>query len=219
MIFKDRNEVVKDLARAYDLAVWSLWSMPAVDCPIVYPDCLSLTRLLEAGKHESDNSLDPLRRWVGAESEPRPFFSTLRWEPRDYIYFVDHPRGEPWDKRRYPHIRAVADLVGARRFPEGFDNIWEAADELRKCRGVLTTDGGLAHISAAMGVPTMTLFGPTSLVKNAPIGERTATMVGSALCSPCVGTWLWNSCKSNDCMKGILPQESAKTFMEFLDGI
>jgi len=61
----------------------------------------------------------------------------------------------------------------------------ETASLIKSCKGFLGTDGGLAHIAAAVGVPTVILFGPTSEVKNRPIGPHINILSLNIDCRPC----------------------------------
>lgn len=72
----------------------------------------------------------------------------------------------------------------------------------------ITNDSGLMHIAAALGTPTMGIFGPTSPYLWAPLNGLAATVVQdkSVLsCQPCQST----ICKMNDhrCMRDIAAAE------------
>lgn len=72
----------------------------------------------------------------------------------------------------------------------------------------ITNDSGLMHIAAALGTPTMGIFGPTSPYLWAPLNGLAATVVQdkSVLpCQPCQRT----VCKMNDhrCMRDIAASE------------
>ncbi|QOZ70577.1 lipopolysaccharide heptosyltransferase II [Bradyrhizobium arachidis] len=72
----------------------------------------------------------------------------------------------------------------------------------------ITNDSGLMHIAAALGTPTMGIFGPTSPYLWAPLNGLAATVVQdkSVLsCQPCQRT----ICKMNDhrCMRDIAASE------------
>ncbi|MBH5368833.1 lipopolysaccharide heptosyltransferase II [Bradyrhizobium glycinis] len=72
----------------------------------------------------------------------------------------------------------------------------------------ISNDSGLMHIAAALGTPTMGIFGPTSPYLWAPLNGLAATMVQDkeALpCQPCQST----VCKVNDhrCMRNIAASE------------
>ncbi|WP_448044713.1 lipopolysaccharide heptosyltransferase II [Bradyrhizobium liaoningense] len=74
----------------------------------------------------------------------------------------------------------------------------------------ISNDSGLMHIAAALGTPTMGIFGPTSPYLWAPLNSLAATVVQdkSVLsCQPCQST----ICKMNDhrCMRDITASEVA----------
>ena len=67
----------------------------------------------------------------------------------------------------------------------------------------IANDSGLAHVSSALGVPTIAIFGPTSPDKFAPRGEKVKIIHSSSLCSPCD---IYKPCRNNrQCFNGINP--------------
>lgn len=62
----------------------------------------------------------------------------------------------------------------------GRTGLLEAAAVLASSRAFVGNDSGLGHIAAAMGVPTLTLFGPGDPVRYHPWGERSAWLVEPA---------------------------------------
>jgi heptosyltransferase-2 len=50
---------------------------------------------------------------------------------------------------------------------------------------LVSPDSGPAHVAAAVGVPTVTLFGPTHPGLSAPLGLHAATMWHPPVCAPC----------------------------------
>jgi heptosyltransferase-2 len=46
-------------------------------------------------------------------------------------------------------------------------------------------DSGLAHLAAAVGAPTVVIFGSTSSAWTAPLGERVRVVQRAPVCSPC----------------------------------
>lgn len=61
----------------------------------------------------------------------------------------------------------------------------QAAALLARCRCLVGNDSGIAHLAAAMGVPTLTIFGPTDPVIWAPSGPAVTILAPSAPCAPC----------------------------------
>ncbi|MBD3299120.1 MAG: hypothetical protein GF341_10730 [candidate division Zixibacteria bacterium] len=57
---------------------------------------------------------------------------------------------------------------------------------LYSCAAYLGSDSGVMHLAAALGVPTVAVFGPTHpSLGFAPVGEHTRTIHSGIWCSPC----------------------------------
>jgi len=50
----------------------------------------------------------------------------------------------------------------------------------------VSNDMGLAHISGAVGTPTLTIFGPTNATTTRPLGENVEIVRENVECSPCM---------------------------------
>lgn len=103
---------------------------------------------------------------------------------------------KPWPDK-------VLDLVGKTDFPD-LIGVLACAD------AVVTTDTGPAHIAGAVGVPVLTLVGPTNPRRTAPYHtEHNAVRIVSANlpCSPCYHTQRFAACPRNQCMHDIAPDE------------
>lgn len=57
---------------------------------------------------------------------------------------------------------------------------------IRSSALVVTVDSGLGHLSAALGVPTLGLYGPTDAELTGVKGERARSLQGQAHCVPCL---------------------------------
>jgi ADP-heptose:LPS heptosyltransferase len=84
---------------------------------------------------------------------------------------------------------------------------------LRACSGAVANDCGLMHIAVALGVPTLSLFGPSEPVAWFPYrhAETQRFMVAQALCRPCYGDER-GLCGNNHCMSEF---SAAKIWKEF----
>ena len=77
-----------------------------------------------------------------------------------------------------PQAQQLLDAIPA---PQRIDlvgrvDLLTAAAVLKRCAMFIGNDTGLTHIAAAMGTPTLALFGPGSVVRYGPWGERTAVV-------------------------------------------
>jgi lipopolysaccharide heptosyltransferase I len=75
---------------------------------------------------------------------------------------------------------------------------------LDRARAVLSTDSGPAHIAAALGRPTLVLFGATDWRKTKPSGERVVVQTHALFCSPCLKRTCWRDTPV-ECMSLLTP--------------
>jgi len=73
---------------------------------------------------------------------------------------------------------AIVDLSGK-------TSLAEAVDLLSLARAVVSNDSGLMHIAAALGVPTVVIYGPTSPGFTPPLSNDAVTLVSEIDCAPC----------------------------------
>jgi ADP-heptose:LPS heptosyltransferase len=74
---------------------------------------------------------------------------------------------------------------------------------LKRARAFVTGDTGPLHFAAGVGTPTLSLFGPTSPIRWAPVGARHRFLTGSA-CS-CGNVSVCES--ANHCIAAITPEQ------------
>ena len=72
---------------------------------------------------------------------------------------------------------------------------------LARCAVVVGADSGVMHLAAAVGTPTICLFGPTDELRTAPFGA-TRILSANVECRPCYPR-LPHGCGSPVCMSGI----------------
>jgi heptosyltransferase-2 len=91
--------------------------------------------------------------------------------------------GAPADQ---PAAARAAAASGA-RVPSvvGRDRVELLPHLLARLHCLVSGDTGVAHLAAALDVPTVTLFGPTDEHLTAPRGPRARVLGGSAPCAPC----------------------------------
>lgn len=70
---------------------------------------------------------------------------------------------------------------------------------MRDASVVLTNDSGPMHIAAALGVPVVAVFGPTSAVRTGPYGGVNIVIQSELPCAPCFK----RRCRDVRCMAGV----------------
>ena len=78
----------------------------------------------------------------------------------------------------------VAAACGARSLA-GQTTLREFIDMTSACAMFLTNDSGAMHIAAALGVPSVTIFGPTDETGTAPCGTHSRLVREAVECAPC----------------------------------
>jgi ADP-heptose:LPS heptosyltransferase len=84
----------------------------------------------------------------------------------------------------FPHVTNLAGLTSLR----------ESMYVLENADAVICNDCGPMHIAAAYGRPVMAFFGPTSVVKNQPLGERVFVMKTDKPHDDCRPGTGWDGC-------------------------
>ena len=102
-----------------------------------------------------------------------------------------------------PHVNLV-----------GKTQLAELIQELRACRLLLTNDTGTMHLAAALGIPTVSLFGSTEPILTGPAGPQHRVLRHHVPCSPCFK----RECPFGHyaCMTGIEPTAVAAAVREAL---
>ncbi len=91
-----------------------------------------------------------------------------------------------------------------------------------RARLFITHDSGPLHIAAAMGCPTVSIFGPETPAGYAPLGPKHKALYLGLPCSPCIDTLKGKELNcvraGNDCVTGITPEMVLKAAKEVLSG-
>jgi ADP-heptose:LPS heptosyltransferase len=77
---------------------------------------------------------------------------------------------------------------------------------LARCHLYVGNDSGVTHLSAALGVETIALFGPTDPSEWAPRGERVTVIRRKVSCSPCPDS-VRKLCSHRECLTGLSPSD------------
>ncbi len=92
----------------------------------------------------------------------------------------------PWgDEQEFVQANAIADgLSCASVLPEL--SLTELLEMLSGVAGVAGVDSGLTHAAAAMGLPTISVFGATNPALTRPQGVHVDVLASDRFCSPCM---------------------------------
>ncbi len=84
-----------------------------------------------------------------------------------------------------PLCDEVARAAGGRNFA-GVTPLRAFIDMTAACRLFLTNDSGAMHIASALGVPSVTVFGPTDEFATGPLGPAARMVREPVDCAPCL---------------------------------
>jgi heptosyltransferase-3 len=106
-------------------------------------------------------------------------------------------------------------LDGVRVIPASNLSLLELAAILRSARLFLGSDSGVAHLAAAVGVPTGVIFGPTDPRRWAPRGPDVAIIRREIPCAPC-GLDAMRTCQQRSCLREVMVEEVLNTARSLL---
>lgn len=113
--------------------------------------------------------------------------------------------GAPSEKRKSEEI--VAESKSGGLVAAGETSVGEAVALLDLCAGFAGNDSGSMHVSGALGIPTIGLFGSTRADRTGPLGSKTRVIYHQMECNPC----LKRTCRFGhyQCLRLITPEEVA----------
>jgi heptosyltransferase-2 len=97
----------------------------------------------------------------------------------------------------------------------GSTTLSEAVEILAKTDLLITNDTGPAHIAAALGRPTLVIFGPTNPVTTQPFSSNAEVVRHPPECAPCM---LRDCPIDHRCMTAITPEELFSRAQAILSG-
>jgi len=127
-------------------------------------------------------SINPFSRWSYKEWNPDRWIEIINWLWRDFSIpvFVIGSRDE------LPKVDALIRRCDARPFNfAGKTTLAELAGLLSLSRLHIGVDSAAPHIAAAVGTPTVTIYGPSSWKDWAPPGENHRVILPKMNCVPC----------------------------------
>ena len=117
------------------------------------------------------------------------------------------------DRELIPHLSGIDERV---KFASDL-TLRTVGAVISKTRVLLAGDSGLGHIAAALGVPVVTLAGPTQVVSTRPWSDRNIIVktTEKLSCMPCYDTNLYGHCDHVSCMKGISEIQVLETLIQY----
>ena len=169
--------------------------------------------LADAGLHTGQKfaAVAPGARWLTKQWPPEFFAQVIRriYEKHPEYHFLllgtadDSPAAKVIaEKSNCP----CSDLCGK-------TSLGALVEIIRKTDLFLCNDSGPMHIAAALNVPLLAMFGPTSPVLTGPYSEKSKVLQPSI---PCIGCFKRN-CPQKECHLAIAPALAAEAAEELLN--
>ena len=118
-------------------------------------------------------------------------------------------------------LRLVEGVPGARSFA-GQLNLGQTLALLERCMLFVGNDSAPMHMAAALGIPTVGIFGPTNPTNFRPRGARVRVVRTDLACSPCfyfVGSqpvWGGSRCRVPSCLHALSTQAVLRAVEDLL---
>jgi heptosyltransferase-2 len=135
-------------------------------------------------------------RYIGIHAGCKASEAYRRWPAANFVDLIKQLNAAGFKCLLFcgPEERAVTHEIysalpssGAENFLVESLDIASVAAIIRTCAAFLSTDSGLGHIAAAVGVPVLAIFGPAQWSRTAPYGAHGHHLELRVPCSPCLG--------------------------------
>lgn len=152
----------------------------------------------------------PAKRWPLQRFAETARRISSRWPQVEWRFF-----GAPGEAAMGEELGAM--LQGVRHSNlVGKTSLTQLIASLRECRLLLTNDTGTMHLAAALGVPTVSVFGSTEPVLTGPLGAQHHVVRHHVPCSPCFRRECpWGH---YDCMTGVTVDRVEAAVIKALGG-
>lgn len=119
---------------------------------------------------------------------PTPLYSNNKYDSLKDRYIVSNICKPNWTIKRYPYIKELKKKIDCYEIYDAkSDTLEDIAAMIKYSKGFIGIDSGLSNLAAVTGCRTYIIFGPTSIPKNAPIGN--IKIINKNLeCIPCQGS-------------------------------
>jgi len=162
-------------------------------------------------------ALAPCSRWA-TKDWPVGYFACVGRALTDLTPGHIHLIGGPEDRAALSALEADIGRPGRVANHAGETTLPQLGGQLRAMDLLITVDSGPMHLAAALGVPTIALFGPTDPRRTGPYGPRAQALQAAETldCRPCFA----RACRRRDhaCLRGLRPDVVLRAAMERLTG-
>ena len=138
----------------------------------------------------------PLERFVHLAN-------TLQAHLGSKIFIILGPAEGPEVQRAFEGMRSTKFILA-----KGL-TLLQLGSVMAGCRFYIGNDSGVSHMAAALGIPTVLIFGPTDERVWSPRGEKSFVVRREIPCSPCPQERFYQ-CKDFECLRGIEMEEVLK---------
>ncbi|HUT58334.1 MAG TPA: glycosyltransferase family 9 protein, partial [Phycisphaerae bacterium] len=236
--------------RQYKTIIGSYWKNP--DIAVLDGCAISPAKREHRTKHEAWSNMEAVRNagYTGPTPSAAMRLPATAADPRtgdkgdEYIVVCTEAAGRRDDVNKcYPHWEQVCRQLKAagvnvvilgnnEEVPAwmsevatcevGKTEFMLAVEDIASARLYLGIDNGLAHVAAALHVPQVLLYGPTSPRKNLQLAQGLHVIETDFRCAPCFDTPRKNHCKTEPagampCMRAIKPERVARKVLHLLD--
>lgn len=101
----------------------------------------------------------------------------------------------------------------------GKTSIQESAILVKQCDLLVGVDTGMQHIADAVGVKTLSVFGPTNPKTHGAYSEKASFIEYQCDCKYCYGTDMYLKCKTRQCLKAINSDMVLNKIFDILGGV
>jgi lipopolysaccharide heptosyltransferase II len=119
-------------------------------------------------------------------------------------------KAEKAQAEKLPLSESTINLVGK-------TDIMQLGALLERCKVCLTCDSGPMHIAAAVGTPTVALFGPTNPTRHRPYSKGHTIIEKPVSCRPCYKRTCYRKDIPYHCMQEINPTEVVNAIISKLN--
>lgn len=146
---------------------------------------------------------------------------TKRWGPKHFAGFADmavEALGASiavfWGPGEEEDAHVLRSTMKHESFLLPKTTLQESAACIRQCTYFVSNDSGPMHIAAALGVPTLGIFGPTHPLLQGPYGSEHVWVRNEAV--PCLGCNLTACTIGNICMSELTPETVYRAFEQLM---